>query len=160
MFTARNGFALTERRTLTLRKTAVIAAILSLGLASAAAAGDVAGTVYDQRGLPVAGVVLAVDGQEAVSAADGSYRIADVSSGDQMVSANGQRVSVSVAEEGTATRNIFLLSRSARSEVTGGSVNMEAGEEAFAEALELAEQMLEDESASRAIAWRWNDLEA
>lgn len=143
-----------------MRKVAVIAAILSLGVSLSATAGEVAGTVYDQRGLPVAGVVVSVDGQEAVTGADGSYRLAGVAEGQQMVTTGGQRVAVDVAAEGETTRNIFLMSRRTRSEVTGAASDAASGAEAFAEALELAEQMLEDGPATTAIAWRWNDHEA
>lgn len=131
-----------------------------MGVSLSATAGEVAGTVYDQRGMPVAGVAVSVDGQEALTGADGTYRFADVAAGQQMVAANGQRVGVEVAVEGETTRNIFLLSRRARSEVTGAVVEAVSGEEAFAEALEQAEQMLENGPATTEIAWRWNDHEA
>lgn len=143
-----------------LRKAATIAAILSLGLSLPAAAGEVAGTVYDQHGLPVAGVAVSLGGHEALTGADGTYRFAQVAAGQQMVAANGQRVGVEVAVEGETTRNIFLLSRRARTEVTGAAVEAETGEEAFAEALERAEQMLENGPSTTEIAWRWNDHEA
>jgi len=143
-----------------LRKAAVIAAILSLGASLSATAGEVAGTVYYQRGLPVAGVVVSADGKEAVTGADGSYRLAGVPEGQQPVTTGGQRVAEDVAAQGETTRNIFLMSRRARSEVTGAASDAESGAEAFAEALELAEQMLENGPATTEIAWRWNDHEA
>ena len=36
----------------------------------------------------------------------------------------------------------------------------DSAEDAFVEAMELAEQMLEDGPAATKVAWRWNDLEA
>jgi len=105
-------------------------------------------------------VVVSADGKEAVTGADGSYRLAGVPEGQQPVTTGGQRVAEDVAAQGETTRNIFLMSRRARSEVTGAASDAESGAEAFAEALELAEQMLENGPATTEIAWRWNDHEA
>ncbi len=143
-----------------MRTAAIITAVLSLGLSFSATAGEVAGTVYDQRGTPVAGVVLSVDGQVTETDAAGSYSFANVAAGQQLVSANGQRVAVEVAEEGVATRNIFLLSQRARTEVTGAAMDNETTDDAFEEALELADRMLENGPASGEVTWRWNDHEA
>lgn len=82
-------------------------------------AGEVAGTVFDARGRPAAGVELSLAGQVAVTGADGAYVFADVAAGEQRVLAGSQAVMVSVSAEGAVRRNLFLLSASARSRVTG-----------------------------------------
>lgn len=143
-----------------MRNAAIIAAAFSIGFCVPAIAGEVSGTVYDQRGMPVAGVAVSVDGQQVLTGADGTYRLAGVAAGQQVVSANGQRVGIEIAAEGEVIRNIFLLSQRARAEVTGVPEQVEAAEDAFADALELAEQMLESGPATTEITWRWNDLDA
>ena len=142
-----------------MRKAAVIAAVLSLGIATGAFAGEVSGTVYDQRGTPLAGIAVSIDGQQATTRADGSFHFADIAEGQHMVATSGQRVAVQVAEDGVTTRNLFLLSRRARAEVAGPAIDQDSGN-AFAEALDLAEQMLDNDDGAGAIAWRWNDSEA
>lgn len=102
-----------------MRSAAILAAILGLGLPLSAQAGEVAGTVFDARGNPVAGVELALDGHQTVTGADGSFVFADVAAGDHRVQAGSQAVSVAVPAQGTVRRNLFLLSAAARTRVTG-----------------------------------------
>ncbi len=142
-----------------LRTTAFNAAILSLGLSTASLAGEVSGTVYDQRGVPAAGVVLVLGAQDAVTSDDGSYRFADVAEGEHLIATYGQRVSVQVGDDAATKRNIFLMSRHARAEVTGTTLDADAAEAAFAEAMQLADQMVSEGEAQGEVAWRWNDLE-
>ncbi len=142
-----------------MRKTAFIVAILSFGLATGALAGEVSGKVYDQRGVPAPGVVLVLGAQQAVTEADGSYRFADVADGEHLITASGQRVAVQVSDNVATQRNIFLMSRRARAEVSGASVDADGAEAAFAEAMQLAEQMVGDSEARGEMAWRWNDHE-
>lgn len=142
-----------------MRKTAFIAAIISLGLSTGALAGEVSGKVFDQRGVPAADVVLVLGAQQAVTAQDGSYRFSDVAEGEYLIAAYGQRVSVQVSDDAATQRNIFLMSRRARTEVTGAGVDADAAEAAFAEAMQLAERMVNESEARGEVAWRWNDLE-
>ena len=100
-----------------MRTHALLIALLSLTAPLTAHAGAVAGTVYDQRGAPAAGVVLALGDAQAVSGADGAYAFADVAAGEHTIAAGNQRVAVTVATEGTLRRNMFLLSRAARAVV-------------------------------------------
>jgi hypothetical protein len=119
----------------------------------------VSGKVYDQRGTPASGVVLVLGAQEVVTSADGTYRFADVAEGEHLIATYGQRVAVQVSDDAATQRNIFLMSRRARGEVTGATVAGEAAEAAFAEAMQLAEQMVSEGEARGEVAWRWNDLE-
>lgn len=118
-------------------------------------AGEVAGTVYDQRGIPAAGVTLALGDARAVSGADGSYVFADVAAGEHTIAAGTQRVAVAVPDEGAARRNIFLLSRSARTAITGEVLDSIA----LDRTIQLAETMLRESDGLGETAWRWNDLE-
>jgi hypothetical protein len=93
--------------------------LLTLGLSLPVQAGEVAGTVFDARGRPAAGVELTLGGQRAVSAADGTYAFADVAEGEHRVLAGSQAVAVVVPAEGAVRRNLFLLSAAARTRVTG-----------------------------------------
>ena len=138
-----------------MRALAITAALIAAGLALPATAGEVAGTVYDQRGLPAAGVLLELGDAEAVTGADGSFTFADVATGEHTVAAGTQRVVVEVASEGTVRRNIFLLSRSARTAVTGEAVDSAA----LDRTIQLAETMLRESDRQGETAWRWNDLE-
>lgn len=101
-----------------MRLAALLAALLSLGLSLHAMAGEVAGTVFDARGRPAAGVELTLGGQIAVTGADGSYAFADVAEGEHRVLAGSQAVAVVVPAEGAVRRNLFLLSAAARTRVT------------------------------------------
>ncbi|TIX50478.1 carboxypeptidase-like regulatory domain-containing protein [Alteraurantiacibacter aquimixticola] len=141
-----------------MRKAALVAAALSLGLSLSATAGEVTGTVYDARGVPAAGVELALGDARAMSDADGAYRFADIAAGDHMVEASGQRAMVAVPAEGIATRNIVLMSSRARAAVTGVAAPAMA-EDAFAEAMQLAHQMVTTGSAQGEVAWTFNDRE-
>lgn len=142
-----------------MRTFAIIAAALSLGLATAAMAGEVAGTVYDQRGAPAAGVVLALGDAQAVTGADGSFAFANVAPGEQQIVAGNQRVAVTVAADGTVRRNLFLLSRAARTAVTGETAATPESDAALAATYRLAEAMLQDSAVQADVAWRWNDLD-
>lgn len=142
-----------------MRTTAFISAILSLGLSTGALAGEVSGKVYDQRGMPAQGVVLVLGAQQAVTSDDGSYSFADVDAGEHLIATYGQRVAVQVSDDAATQRNIFLMSRRTRAEVTGATVDADAAEAAFAEAMHLADQMVSEGEAQGEVAWRWNDLE-
>lgn len=146
-----------------LRPYAILAAAFCLSFAASAQAGEVAGTVYDQRGVPAAGVVLALGDAQVVSAADGSYAFANVAPGEQAITAGNQRVAVTVAVAGPVRRNVFLLSRSARATVTGETAPSPENDAALAATFRLAEAMLQDTAGSSegggATAWRWNDLD-
>jgi hypothetical protein len=139
-----------------MRRFALIAAALAAtAISLPATAGDVSGKVYDQRGAPAAGVTLELGGSQVVTGADGSYSFTGVAAGEHMLSAGGQRVAVSVADEGETRRNLFLLSSAARQVVSGAPIDREALEATLA----LGETMLRDSQRRSAIAWRWNDLE-
>ena len=125
-----------------MRKATILAALFLLAAPVAAQAGEVAGTVYDARGRAAAGVELALGGQAVVSGADGSYRFTDVAAGEHQVMAGSQRVAVAVAETGETRRNIVLLSRSARTAVTGEIVPPASDDAALARAMQLADAML------------------
>lgn len=108
----------------------------------AAQAGEVAGTVYDARGQKAADVELALDGQTAITGADGAFRFADVRAGEHQIVAGSQRVAVTVAESGETRRNVMLLSRSARTAVTGETIDTAAADAVLAQAMRLADAML------------------
>lgn len=109
-----------------------------------ALAGEVAGTVYDARGLPQAGVTLVMAGQQAVTGTDGAFIFSDVPAGDQPLAAGAQAVIVAVPAEGTVRRNMFLLSRAARASVTGAAVDAGEGRRVMASAMQQASSMLAD----------------
>ena len=138
-----------------MRALAITAALIASGFALPATAGVVAGTVYDQRGLPAAGVVLELGAAEAVTGADGSYIFADVATGEHTIAAGTQRMVVDVAGDAAVRRNIFLLSRSARAAVTGDVIDSTA----LDRTIQLAEAMLRESAPKGETAWRWNDLE-
>ena len=153
-----------------MRKTAIIAVIASLAASTPALAGDIAGTVYDAGGAPVAGVQVTIAelGLEAVTLADGTYRFADLPSGEHFIIARAdgaaaQRIPVNLASNGDAgddaTRNIFLMSRMAMRQVTGVDAGSVPAQEAFAEALTLADHMITEGTAQGEIAWSWRDLD-
>jgi hypothetical protein len=142
-----------------LRHYAILIALFSLAAPLSATAGEVAGTVYDQRGAPAAGVVLALGELQALSGADGTFAFADVSAGEHTIAAGNQRVVVSVAAEGTVRRNLFLLGRSARTVVTGEIAATPESDAALAATFRMAEAMLRDTAGERGAAWQWNDLE-
>lgn len=81
-----------------------------------------AGTVFDARGRPAAGVELSLGDQITVTGADGTYVFADVAAGEQRVLAGSQSVTVSVPAVGAVRRNLFLLSAVARTRVAGEAV--------------------------------------
>jgi hypothetical protein len=66
---------------------------------------------------------------------------------------------VQVSEDSATQRNIFLMSRRARAEVTGSTLDAEAAEEVFAKAMQLADQMVSGSEAQGEVAWQWNDHE-
>lgn len=136
--------------------------------ASSAQAGNIAGTVYDSRGRPAADVQLTIAdlGAVAVTAADGSYRFADVLPGEHRIaigqgSQATQRVAVRVSDESDVTRNIMMISSAAMRDFQASTHQTDAldGQEAFAEALELADHMLRETPAQTAQDWRWRDLD-
>lgn len=142
-----------------MRPYALLAALLGLAAPLSAQAGEVAGTVYNQRGAPAAGVVLALGDVQVVSGADGAFVFTDVAPGEQAITAGNQRVTVTVADEGTVRRNVFLLSRSARTAVTGETAATPESDAALAATYRLAEAMVQDSAGEVATAWRWNDLD-
>ncbi len=146
-------------RTVPLRNFAFLTALISLAVPLSAHAGEVAGMVYDQRGRPAEGVVLALGHVQVVSGADGAFAFADVAAGEQAITAGNQRVTVTVANEGTVRRNVFLLSRSARTAVTGETAATPESNAALAATYRLAEAMLQESAGEVATAWRWNDLD-
>lgn len=81
-----------------------------------------AGTVFDARGRPAAGVELVLGGAETVSAVDGTFAFADVAAGEHRVQAGSQAVSVNVPADGAVRRNLFLLSAASRTRVAGEAV--------------------------------------
>ena len=132
----------------------IIAALL-LTAPVCAQAGDLSGRVHDSRGAPAAGVLLAMAGQQQVSAADGSYAFTGLPGGahDIAIALEGghvQRVGVVVPETGEARRTLFLIGRAAIARLAP-----EADSTPFAEALLAAEQL----PAAPAQEWRWRDLE-
>ena len=138
-----------------LRALAFTAALIATGLALPAVAGEVAGTVYDQRGTPAVGIVLELGDAQAVTGADGSYAFTDVATGEHTIAAGTQRVVVDVAGNAATRRNIFLLSRSARAAVTGETLDSTA----LDRTIQLAEAMLRESAPKGETVWRWNDLE-
>jgi hypothetical protein len=138
-----------------LRAFAITAALITSAFALPAMAGEVAGTVYDQRGIPAAGVTLELGDARAVSGADGSYSFTDIAAGEHMIAAGSQRIAVAVPGEGATRRNIFLLSRSARTAITGEVLDSPA----LDRTIQLAETMLRESDRLGESAWRWNDLE-
>lgn len=125
-----------------MRLAALLAAMLALGFSLPAQAGEVAGTVFDARGRPAAGVELALGGQQAVSGSDGKFAFADVAEGEHRMLAGSQAVSVSVPAEGVVRRNVFLLSSAARLRVTGESVSAQDGATVLAEVRRRAARLL------------------
>lgn len=101
-----------------------------------------AGTVFDARGRPAAGVELALGGQQAVSGADGKFTFADVAEGEHRMLAGSQAVAVSVPAEGAVRRNVFLLSPAARLRVTGLGATAQDGTEVLAEVRRQAARLL------------------
>lgn len=125
----------------------LLAAMLGLCSSLPVQAGEVAGTVFDSRGNPVAGVELALGARQAVTGADGRYVFADVAAGEHRVQAGSQAVAVVVPAEGTVRRNLFLLSAAARTRVTGEVPAADSGP-ALAEVRRQAARLLA-ESADR-----------
>ncbi len=142
-----------------MRPYAILAALLTLSVSPSAHAGEVAGKVYDQRGAPAAGVVLALGDVQVVSGADGTYAFADVAAGEHMIATGHQQVAVTVAAEGTVRRNLFLLGRSAARVMAGETVPSPTSEPALAATFRLADAMPEDSATQVGVAWRWNDLD-
>jgi len=148
------------------RIVSALIALSALCASGAAVAGDVAGKVYTANGTPAAHVQVSIAalGLDTVTDADGSYSFTGLAAGDHLITARAdgsaaQRVSVTVADEGAAQRNIFLMSRMAVQQVTGVVEAAPEAAAAFATALELADQMVSDGPAQGEIAWRWRDLE-
>lgn len=152
-----------------MRFAAVLTALSILCASPAAQAGDLSGIVYDGSGVPAANVQLSVPelGAQAVTAADGTYRLEGLAAGDHEIAIglggdNVQYTSATVAEQGEAQRNIVLFSRASvqRAANADAGVNSVEAEAAFADALELSEQMLDGGIAARdGRTWRWNDLD-
>lgn len=123
--------------------------------------------VMDARGLPVAGLSVALGDSEQVAVTDenGAYRIADVAAGEHSVAvnlANGsvQRVWVDVSEEGESRRNIFLVSAASIRRAQGAVAPADIPAESLTRTLELAERMIEDSEDRGSAQWRWRDLDA
>lgn len=125
-----------------MRLPSLLAAAALLCAPLQAQAGDVAGVVFDARGLPQAGVVLDLAGQQAVTGADGAYRFADVPAGDHPLAAGAQAVVVAVPATGEVRRNLFLLSRAARAAVTGSAADAGESRRVLASAMQQGEAML------------------
>lgn len=126
-----------------MRLLSLLAALFALCASPLPAlAGEVAGTVYDARGLPQAGVMLEMAGQQVVTGADGAFTFTDVPAGDQPLAAGAQAVVVAVPAEGTVRRNMFLLSRAARASVTGTTADAGEGRRVMSSAMQHAEAML------------------
>jgi hypothetical protein len=125
-----------------LRSLSLLAASIVLCASLPAQAGEVAGTVYDSRGAPQAGVTLDMAGQQAVTGADGAFVFGNVPAGDQPLAAGAQAVIVTVPAEGTVRRNLFLLSRAARASITGSTVDAGEGHRVMANAMRLGDAML------------------
>ena len=96
-----------------------LAAVLALLAAPVPAlAGDVAGTVYDARGLPQADVTLAMAGQQAVTGADGAFVFTGVPAGDHPLAAvrcvHGSEASRGRALAARRTQAALAASRSSK----------------------------------------------
>ena len=144
-----------------MRHSAILAALLLSVLPATAYAGEVSGTVYDSRGLSVAGVAVAVEelGLETRTGNDGSYRLPDVAAGEHAIAIaleGGaiQRVFVEVAEDGPSRRNIFLLS-SASMRGVQDFASAPQTEDAPAAGIVRLPQLV-----GGAVAWRWRDSDA
>lgn len=146
--------------------TAILAAAV-LALPAQAFAGDIVGTVMDASGLPVEGlaVELGESGRNAVTDADGAYRITDVAAGEHSVAvslADGslQRVWVDVTKAGESRRNIFLVSAASIHRAQRSIAPADIPAESLSRTLELAERMIEDSEERGSAQWRWRDLDA
>lgn len=137
-----------------MRLAALLAAFLAIAAPLPVLAGEVAGTVFDARGRVAAGVTLELAGQQAVSAADGSFAFADVAAGEHSVVIGSQAVAVVVPAEGTARRNVFLLSAAARQRVTGEVATPADSAAVLAATARMAAHLLAegDAAPARAIA--------
>jgi len=131
-----------------LRIALILAASFAACLPLPALAGEVAGTVYDARGLPAAGVALDLAGQHAVSDTAGAFAFADVPAGDLALTTGNQAVRVAVPAQGSVRRNVMLLSRTARTRVTGEVATPADNAQMLAATAQLAQAIL-DEGAAR-----------
>lgn len=149
-----------------MRFATVLAATCAFLAPAAAMAGEVEGTVYNSAGQPAAGVSVSIAelGLSATTGDDGAYRFADLEAGEHFIiaraqGASAQRVAVQVGQSGETQRNIMLMSRMAVRAVTGAPADAAQQTASFAQARELAEQMLSTGPARGEVAWRWNDLD-
>ena len=101
-----------------------------------------------------------------MTAADGSYRFADVADGQYRIavvqgSQAIQRISVTVANNAATARNIVMISPAAMRDFQASShpADLPAETQTFAGARELADQMLREVPAQTAQDWRWRDLD-
>jgi hypothetical protein len=134
-------------RTCPLRLAALLAVVSCLAAAQPVLAGEVTGKVFNARGQAVAGVALELAGQQAVTAADGSFTFAEVAEGEHTVVAGSQAVAVSVPAEGAVRRNVFLLSAAARQRVTGDVAVPADSEQVFAASARMAARLLAEGEA-------------
>ncbi len=125
-----------------MRLVAILAASLAFCSSLSAQAGEVAGTVFDARGRAAAGVALEMAGQQAVSAADGTYVFTDVAAGQHSLVAGSQAVAVAVPADGAVRRNLFLLSGAARLRVTGEPATSAHNDAVLAETVRMARALL------------------
>ena len=135
-------------------------------LACPAAAGDLAGRVHDAKARPLAGVAVLLPelGRETFTDADGRYAFADLPEGETGLAVmleNGamQHTNAQVPAEGTASRNIFLMSTRAIASAQAGlaaALDAQAAKLA-AESWALAEQQLREAETAEASDWNWRD---
>lgn len=121
----------------------------------------------DSVAQPVAGATVEVPelGLLTHTDADGHYSFDDVAAGEhriavEQVEGARQFASVTVPEQGTATRNVFLYPRRVVEEAATGVNPLEAmlldvlAQQAWEEASEMTAA-----DAGEAVTWQWRDLD-
>ncbi len=149
-------------------RTALLASCLALmALPVTAQAGELSGVVRDSVAMPVAGATVEVPelGLVTQTDAEGRYRFDDVAAGERRIAVEQvegarQFASVTVPDEGSATRNVFLYPRRVVEEAATGVNPLETMllDVLAAQAWEDASEMTAND-AGEAVSWQWRDLD-
>ncbi|MEL1250762.1 carboxypeptidase regulatory-like domain-containing protein [Aurantiacibacter gilvus] len=138
-----------------------------MALPVTAHAGELSGVVRDSVAQPVAGATVEVPelGLVTQTDTDGRYSFADVAAGEHRIAVEQvegalQFASVTVPEQGTATRNVFLYPRRVVEEAATGVNPLETMllDVLAAQAWEEASEMTAAD-AGEAVNWQWRDLD-
>ena len=154
-------------------RTALLASCIApllacVALPVTAQAGELSGVVRDSVAQPVAGATVEVPelGLVTQTDAEGRYTFTDVAAGEhriavEQVEGARQFAPVTVPEQGTATRNVFLYPRRVVEEAATGVNPLETMllDVLAAQAWEDASEMTANEAAGEPVSWQWRDLD-